>query len=495
MDGDPTLPSTGYQRLIPRSVDTARSNRTKSALSALLVCMDVLMLAAAFVLAYVARLKLPLFDETTVLPPLESYLPALVLHVTTIITMFYFSRLYHLRRVISRIDFARTILGSVTIGSLLAWATQDLLFRNTPLQVDYLRGMFFYACAFSCLFVVMGREAHRILQSSARRRGIARDNLLIVGTSRIARDITQKIQMHPELGYKIVGVVNSEYKPKGQMLGIPILGLYNDLPAIIDSYGVEQVIIALPDARRAEIVDLVTLCQRGRVDIKVYPDIFAYMAGEMNVDDLSGIPLLTVRDIALRGWKLSLKRGLDIFGAFIGLVCLSPLLLLTALMIRLESDGPVFYTQIRMGLDGLPFPMVKFRSMRADAEADGPGWTVENDPRVTRMGRFMRRTNWDEIPQLVNVLVGQMSLVGPRPERPHLVQEFRRQIPRYMERHREKAGMTGWAQVNGLRGDTSIPQRTSFDLWYVENWSLWLDIKIILRTIWQTIRRDAKNAY
>src|SRR5690606_3020737 len=156
---------------------------------------------------------------------------------------------------------------------------------------------------------------------------------------------------------------------------------------------------------------------------------------------------------------------------------------------------PVFYTQERMGMDERPFQMIKFRTMRNDAEASGPGWTVENDPRVTRLGRIMRRTSWDEIPQLINVLVGDMSLVGPRPERPVYVQEFRESIPRYMERHREKAGMTGWAQVNGLRGDTSISERTSFDLWYVENWSLWLDVKIIIRTLLMIILRRDQNAY
>jgi exopolysaccharide biosynthesis polyprenyl glycosylphosphotransferase len=264
---------------------------------------------------------------------------------------------------------------------------------------------------------------------------------------------------------------------------------------LIDAYQIQQVIIALPDAQRTELVDLITLCQRGSVDVKVYPDMFSYMAGNMNLEELGGTPLLTVRDIALRGWKLSLKRALDMFGAFCGLIVLSPFMLLTALIIRLESKGAVFYSQERMGLDGRPFPMIKFRSMREDAEAQGPGWTTENDPRVTRIGKFMRSTNWDEIPQLINVLVGQMSLVGPRPERPIYVQEFRQHIPRYMERHREKAGMTGWAQVNGLRGDTSIAERTAYDLWYVENWSLWLDIKIIIRTVFQTIMRRDKNAY
>ncbi|RMG80773.1 MAG: undecaprenyl-phosphate glucose phosphotransferase, partial [Chloroflexi bacterium] len=343
--------------------------------------------------------------------------------------------------------------------------------------------------------VSVGREFHRTLQHYLRKRGLSRDNLLIIGTSRIARDILQKIRTRPELGYRIIGMVHEGEKDKTEIRGIPILGVYTDLPYLIDLYHIEQVIIALPNAKRAELVELVTLCQRGHVDIKIYPDIFAYMAGDLNVDDLGGTPLLTVRDIALRGWKLSLKRAMDIFGAIFGLVFLSPLMLLTALLIKLESPGPVFYSQIRMSLDGKPIRMIKFRSMRQDAEKHGAGWTIPNDPRVTRVGRFMRRTSWDEIPNLINVLFGQMSLVGPRPERPVYVQQFRQSIPRYMERHREKGGMTGWAQVNGLRGDTSIAERTAYDLWYVENWSLWLDIKIILRTVYQIIARKDVNAY
>jgi Undecaprenyl-phosphate glucose phosphotransferase len=312
---------------------------------------------------------------------------------------------------------------------------------------------------------------------------------------KIARDITRKVQSSPELGYQVVGVVNVRPRQKNHVLGVPVLGDYRDLPQLIDSFHVEQVIIALPDAQRGELVELISLCRRGRVDIKIYPDMFSYMARDLSVDDLGGTPLLTVRDIAMRGWKLSLKRLMDIVVSVIGLVVLSPLMLLTAILIRLESHGSVFYTQERMGLDERPFQMIKFRTMREDAEADGPGWTVENDPRVTRLGRLMRRTNWDEFPQLINVLIGDMSLVGPRPERPIYVQQFRDRIPRYMERHREKSGMTGWAQVNGLRGDTSISERTVYDLWYVENWSLWLDVKIFLRTIIKTILRRDPNAY
>ena len=488
------IPDEAYDRLRQKSANN-RANRTRSLLDVLLVALDILMLIAAFIVSYAAWLTLPVFSLPINPPAFGDYVPTMILQIMLVLTVFYFSRLYHQRRVVSRFDYGRSILGAVTIGIVVTYGLQDFLFKNTPLEVDYPRPMFVYSWLFGVVAVVAGREAHRILQASARRRGVARDNLLIVGSGRIARDITKRIKDNPDLGYNVVGIATGKVKPKGHMVGVPIIGLYDDLPRIIDDYAVEQVIIALPDARRSELVELVTLCQRGRVDIKVYPDIFAYMAGDLNVDDLGGTPLLTVRDIALRGWKLSLKRGLDFIGALFGLIFLSPFMLLIALLIRLESKGSVFYTQVRMGLDGRPFPVIKFRSMRIDAESSGPGWTVKDDPRVTRMGRFLRSTELDELPQLINVLLGQMSLVGPRPERPVYVQQFREQIPRYMERHREKAGMTGWAQVNGLRGDTSIAERTSYDLWYVENWSLWLDIKIILRTVWMVIVRKNKNAY
>ncbi len=419
------------------------------------------------------------------------------LHIVIIIALFYLSRLYHQRRAISRIDQGRKIIGTITVGALLVNGMQDLLFSSLIYDlVDYPRSMFFYVWVFSMILVMLGREFHRVLRMRLRRRGVERANLLIVGMGKIARDIARKIKSSPELGYNVVGVVNVRQQPaKSNMLGVPVIGDYHDLPYLIDAYRVEQVIIALPDAQRNELVDLISLCRRGRVDIKIYPDMFSYMARDLSVDDLGGTPLLTVRDIAMRGWMLSLKRLMDIIGALIGLIFLSPIMVVTAVLIRLESAGDVFYTQERTGLDERPFQMIKFRTMRSDAEAAGPGWTVENDPRVTKIGRFLRRSNLDELPQLINVLLGDMSLVGPRPERPVYVQQFRERIPRYMERHREKAGMTGWAQVNGLRGDTSIAERTVFDLWYVENWSLWLDIKIIIRTVWNTVLRRDENAY
>ncbi|HEY4720579.1 MAG TPA: exopolysaccharide biosynthesis polyprenyl glycosylphosphotransferase, partial [Anaerolineae bacterium] len=247
-------------------------------------------------------------------------------------------------------------------------------------------------------------------------------------------------------------------------------------------FDVDEVIIALPSASHEELIRLIGLCQRGKVSIKVFPDVFEIMSAGVTVDDLGGLPMLTVRDVALRGWNLMLKRAVDIAGSMVALVIFSPLMMLVAFLIKLDSPGPVFFIQERVGLDGQPFPMIKFRSMRQDAETSGQ-WTVKDDPRRTRLGSIIRRLSVDELPQLINVLLGGMSLVGPRAEQPKYVEEFQRRIPRYMERHREKAGVTGWAQVNGLRGDTSIEERTKYDLWYIENWSLWLDIKIILRTL------------
>lgn len=497
MAGNSPFSAPNPQQLMKARAENARSNRIKALLDVMLFLSDITSLGTAFLLAYVARLYIPLFNSAVPdqLPSFSRFLPIMGLQMILVVIVFYFSRLYHQRRVTSRIDNARNVLGAVTIGMVLASGLQELFFRNTGFDVDYSRTMFFYNWILSVILIVAGREAHRILKASFRRRGVVRDNLLLVGTGRVVHDIAFRIQRNPDLGYQIVGVVTNMVRPKGKIGKIPVLGLYADLPIIIDHYGVEQVIIAIPDARRAEIVDLVTLCQRGRVDIKIYPDIFAYMAGDLNVDDLGGTPLLTVRDIALRGWRLSLKRGLDIFGALFGLIFLSPILLLVAVIIRLDSPGSPFYSQIRMGLDGRPFPIIKFRTMRQDAESKGIGWTVKDDPRVTKIGRLLRKTELDELPQLINVLLGHMSLVGPRPERPFYVQQFREKIPRYMERHREKAGMTGWAQVNGLRGDSSIEERTAYDLWYVENWSLWLDIKIIIRTVIQALLRLNRNAY
>jgi exopolysaccharide biosynthesis polyprenyl glycosylphosphotransferase len=448
-----------------------------------LMIVDALMLIGAFVLAYALRRAL-IGPPDQELDEFSHYLGFLVVQAGTVMLVFFFARLYHLVRALSKVDMLANIGAGVSIGTLVAIGVSTLVFRNSVFGVDLARMLIVYVWVLGIVMVSLGRLALINLSSTLYRRGIGRDRVLILGTGEVGQMICQKIQGSPSLGYEVIGFADNKGEG-GQLLNVPIVGRYEDLPRLIETYKVNEVVIALTEASRREIVRLISMCDRGSVGIKIFPDVFQIVTSEVTVGDLAGLPLLTVRDIELRGWKLTLKRLVDVFGAAWGLVALSPLMLLVAVLVRLESKGPVFYVQERMGLDATPFRIIKFRTMRTDAEADGPGWTVANDPRVTRLGRLLRRTSIDELPQLMNVLLGDMSLVGPRPERPVYVEQFRQSIPRYMERHREKAGLTGWAQVNGLRGDTSIEERTKYDLWYVEHWSIWLDLKIIIRTLVQ----------
>jgi Undecaprenyl-phosphate glucose phosphotransferase len=477
------------------STNSKRSGDIKKLQQLLMVVIDIAMLVGAFGLGYLARNHLPLLPTPVDAPPFHRYLPMMAIHVSAILILFYFARMYHLHRAISRFDVDYAIAQNVSIGTLLAVAIESLAFKHNTLEMDYPRGVIVYAWVFGIVGVAVGRELHRQLLMLLHRSGIWRDRTLIVGTGDVAVDIADRIRHAPGLGYEVVGFVPPA-RDTGEQLpeGLSVIGSVKDLPALIDENQIQAVIVAVPGATRSELLEIVTLCQRGMVDIKIFPDVFAFISSGLTVDELGGMPLLGVRDIALRGWKLSLKRGLDLVGSTLGLILLSPLFAVIAVWIYLSDRGPVFFHQERVGLDGNPFQMKKFRTMRVDAEEHGR-WTVENDPRVTKVGSFLRSTNLDELPNLVNVFYGQMSLVGPRPEQIHFVEEFGEKIPRYMERHREKSGMTGWAQIHGLRGDTSIEERLKYDLYYVENWSLLFDIEIVLRTILQTLFIRNKNAY
>lgn len=457
-----------------------------------LLLTDALMAGTAFYCAYWLRFLIPIPAEAITLAAPAQYAPVMVAHVVSVLLALAFNRLYVLARSPSRIDEFYQTVGASTGGTIAGVALSYFLYKNTPLEVDYPRAMILYAWLLTIVLVTVGRLAHGRLRAALQARGWGRDRVLIVGTGDVARMILHKILGNPSLGYQVVGAVEVEGYPS-VALPAPVIGDARDLARLIEEHQADEVIIALPEATHQEILSLIAECERGKATIKVFPDLFQIIAGPMSIGDLGGLPLLTIRDIALRGWRRAAKRLMDIVGATVGLIFLSPLMLLVAILIKLDSPGPAFYVQERMGLDAKPFPMLKFRSMRQDAEASGPGWTRPGDPRVTRIGSILRRLNVDELPQLINVLLGEMSLVGPRPERPVYVAQFRRSIPRYMDRHREKAGMTGWAQVNGLRGDTSIAERTKYDLWYIENWSLLLDIKILLRTLINIFR--SPNAY
>jgi len=473
-----------------------RRDKYKAVFAVMLVLSDALATMAAFVLAYYIRREIPWPNPPQNMSPLRSYAGMLAIQTVSILIVFFFSRLYHQRRAVSRVDEFYTICGAVSIGMMMAVAIWALSFKNSILDMDFSRGVIIYAWLLTIALVTAGRMVYHWLQDRARERGWGRDRLLIVGTGDVAQMILQKIQWSPWLAYEVVGIVaknGNGSHPPDQVLGVPVLGLSDDLPRLIDERAINEVIIALPEASHQETLGIIALCDRSNISVKVFPDVFQFIAGQVGIDDLGGLPLLSVRDVALRGWKLSFKRAMDVVGSAMLLVLMSPFLLLVAILVKLDSPGSVFYVQERMGLDARPFPMLKFRSMRQDAEQNGPGWTTPNDPRRTRLGALIRRINIDELPQLINVLVGDMSLVGPRPERPPFVEQFRQSIPRYMDRHREKAGITGWAQVNGLRGDTSIAERTKYDLWYIENWSLLLDFKILIRQVLRIF--GDRNAY
>jgi exopolysaccharide biosynthesis polyprenyl glycosylphosphotransferase len=460
--------------------------RTQFIFVVALVVLDIVAIWAAYYLAYLVVQRNP----NVIIGPFLEFWPLPTVNAAVLLGIFFVRRMYQRRRPLGHLDeFFKIIL----LDTLAVLFTVAILTLALP-DFSYHRSFLGLAWLFSILLLAVLRMVHAQVQWQAQARGIGDDRVLVVGAGEVGQMLLTKITSNPKMGYQVVGVVGKSDQPVDS-LGYPGLGTLADIPWIIERYDVDEVIIGLPESSHQELVNIISLCEREKVGIRVFPDVFQIMASEVTIGDLGGMPLLNIRDVALQGWKLTLKRGMDMVVSGIGLVLVSPFMLLTAILIKLESPGPVFYVQERMGLDARPFKMIKFRSMRPDAETEGPGWTTEDDPRRTKLGAMMRRFNIDELPQLINVLVGDMSLVGPRPERPVYVEQFRQYIPRYMDRHREKAGITGWAQVNGLRGDTSINERTKYDLWYIENWSLALDFKIILRTIIQTILGTNQNAY
>lgn len=453
-----------------------------------LVVLDALLIALAFFLAYQLRVNIAWPEALANQVPLSNYLGLMALQIFAILFVLFLNRQYYVPRNASRLDQIYYIFISVSVGMLMAIAFSTLVFKDNQAILDYPRAMLMYAWALTIILLVIGRIFHQGVRSWLRDRGIGKDRVVVVGSGDTARMVLQRISWSPHLGYDLLGVINGD-EGETEVMGVKVIGIPEDLPHLITEQRIDEVIVAMPEKGHRETLRVISYCERGRVTIKVFPDLFQYITVHAGIEDLGGLPLLAVRDYALRGYLLTLKRLIDLVLSSIALILLSPLMLLTAILIKLESPGPVFFVQPRMGLDGKEFMMIKFRSMRTDAEKDGPGWTVENDPRQTRIGTWLRRLEVDELPNLINVFVGEMSLVGPRPEQAYYVEQFRRSVPRYMDRHREKGGMTGWAQVNGLRGDTSISERTKYDLWYSENWSILLDTKIMLRTMWQIINR------
>ena len=371
----------------------------------------------------------------------------------------------------------------VTVLSILILAASTFFYR----EESFSRFQAAYFCALVTFLMVVSHMLVRVILMEARKRGFNLRHLLIVGSGDLGQMVAEKINLHPEFGMNIVGFLTGDPEKIGsEVSGSKVLGLYQDVSKIIKKYNIDQLYIALPLHAHDRMEKILENLDEETVDIKVVPDLLKFMNLQAGVEELDGLPVVNLTESPLYGWNIVIKRTSDIVLSALAIIVSSPLLLLIAIIIKLESRGPVIFSQERAGLDGKGFEMFKFRSMRVDAEdKTGPVWASKEDDRRTRLGTFLRKTSFDEFPQLFNVLCGDMSLVGPRPERPVFVKDFKKSIPRYMLRLKMKAGLTGWAQVNGWRGNTSLDKRIEFDLYYIKNWSLFFDFKIILLTFWK----------
>ncbi len=384
---------------------------------------------------------------------------------------------------------------SVAIGSFVATVVLSgvLLWIRPEGEIFYSRATLaiFFVCAI--VFVITGRTFVRAAVEQRHRAGKDLDRVLIAGSGELAREVVQRMKAHrDELGFRIVGYLRNG--DASILDGYPCLGSIGEVEDVVRAHDIDHVFVALPHASSPAMMQLLDKLMRSLVSIHVVPDLLQFMVLRSRVEDIDGLPTINLSETPLEGWSRFVKRGFDLAVAAGALIAFSPIMLLIALAIWLEDRGPIFYRQIRMGLDGKPFDIVKFRSMRVGAEAEtGAVWAEKDDPRRTRVGRLIRPLSLDELPQLWNVLNGDMSIVGPRPERPQFVEQFRAEFPHYMLRHKVRAGMTGWAQVHGWRGNTSIRIRIEHDLYYIENWSLMLDFKILFLTLLHGLKHE--NAY
>jgi Undecaprenyl-phosphate glucose phosphotransferase len=476
----------------------SRHNRL---LVTLYLASDALIAVSAFVLAYALRFHTGLIPITKGIPPLRQYINVLPFIAVVVPLGFHLQGLYRLRRGRSRVD---DFFG-VFVGSILAvvFGIVSTLYTQTYFAGASAKdaGAFEVSQAVWAIFLVINvaltyasREVVREVFERRWRAGIGLKRILIAGSGELGRLVADKILEHRELGYQIVGFVDDRSGDHLGYRGLPLLGTVDDAPEIAAREGVDHLYVALPPEQHVTMLQLIESTSREFVDVKVVPDLLQVIALRARLEDLDGVPVININDVPLQGFNAIVKRMIDFIISAVALLVLSLPLALVALLVRLTSRGPVFYYQERMGLDGKRITIVKFRSMFDDAESGtGPVWARQNDPRVTPFGRFLRRSNLDEMPQLWNVLRGDMSIVGPRPERPHFVEQFKHRIPQYMLRHKVKAGLTGWAQVHGWRGNTSIEKRIEYDLYYIENWSVRLDLKIM----WLTLLRGFfhKHAY
>jgi Undecaprenyl-phosphate glucose phosphotransferase len=449
---------------------------------------DLVIVVGCWLLAYAVRFYVlgPPTPQQDI-PPLGPYLGMILPIVLVWGISFRAFGLYRPRRIGSRLSEIADIAKASSLAALVLVTAMTFFFR----EYDFSRTVIVYFWLFSIVAVGWARYVFREALRFARRRGYNQRYAVVVGGGELAEQVISRLRARPDTGIQVVGVVGDT---KEAVAGAAWLGSYADLGAVLAARPVDQVILALAHEDAGRLPGLLEAIGDEPVTIHVVPDLFRFTSLRGGIEEFEGVPFVHLRESPLHGWNAVAKRAFDVvFSAGI-LVALAPLLLLLAAAVRLTSRGPVLYRQERMGLDGQRFAMLKFRTMKIDAEAaSGPVWAQEGDARRTRIGTFLRRFSLDELPQFVNVLRGEMSVVGPRPERPVFVERFRQTVPGYMLRHKVKSGLTGWAQINGLRGNTSLEKRIEFDLQYIERWSFWLDLKIIALTVVRVL--VDRNAY
>ena len=457
-------------------------------LEQLMLVADLVLVGLCWLLAYwlrfyVAGPPLPYADRGPVADYLLMLLPILLVWSAS----FRAFGLYRPRRIGSHLSEAVDLAKASTMGVLVLVALMTFFFRG----YDYSRVVIVYFWLLSIGVVWFSRAAFREGLRFARRRGYNQRFAVVVGDGELAATVVQRMEGRRDVGIQVLGVVGDEKDDTG---GVRRLGGYADLRAVLDAHTVDHVILALAHEDYGRLAGLLDAVGDEPVTIHVVPDLLRFASLRGGIEQFEGMPFIHLRESPLYGWNRLAKRVFDFLFSATVLAVLWPVLLLLAAAVKVSSRGPVFYRQERMGLDGRRFEMLKFRTMDADAEVrSGPVWARPSDQRRTGLGAFLRRLSLDELPQFWNVLRGDMSVVGPRPERPVFVERFRQTVPGYMLRHKVKSGITGWAQVNGLRGNTSLEKRIQYDIEYIERWSVWLDLKIIAMTVVRVL--VDRNAY
>lgn len=457
----------------------------------LLVVIDVAITAASFMLAYFFKFYVLSDGPGLGVLPAEEYFSLLILIVPMYVLLYYFCSIYAPKRTVRMRFEVYGIIKANFIGIITLIIVLFMVIREFNYSRSVMLFFYIFNVGFTSTFRIFLRKGLRKI----RKQGYNLKHILLVGYSRAAEEYIDRLMDNPQWGYVACGVLD-DHIPAGTLYkGVKVLGRLGNLEVILPENKLDEVAITLSLKDYDYLESIVNICEKSGVHTKFIPDYNSLIPSKPYTEDLLGLPVVNIRYVPLTNTgNILLKRVMDIVGSLAGILITSPIMLIAAILVKFTSSGPVIFKQQRVGLHNKPFYMYKFRSMDIQpTKEEKKAWTVRDDPRVTKVGRFLRRTSLDELPQLFNILKGDMSLVGPRPERPGWVEKFREEIPRYMVRHQVRPGLTGWAQVNGLRGDTSIRKRIEYDIYYIENWTLGFDIKIIIRTFFTGFIN--KNAY